>query len=229
MSTVQLPGVDKPTQTVILVDSAGNPASIGGSGTAAGEVQGNVASATGDSGKPVKVAGVYNSTPATASTGQRIDAQATANGSLRTLITGVTSSGANGLTNTVVQVVSDSSHTTRNNMAVSPWIFNGSTQDQMPGNTTGVFTVNKGTATLATGQVPVGTGSTQIVPARTGRSSVKITNLGVVDIFIGATGVAAGTGDLLLGVKGSSITLRTSAAVFGIAASTQSVSFIEEY
>jgi hypothetical protein len=53
----------------------------GGTGTAAQEVQGNVASGATDSGNPVKVGGVYNSTPPTLTNGQRGDLQLTAKGS----------------------------------------------------------------------------------------------------------------------------------------------------
>ena len=86
-----------------------------------------------------------------------------------------------------------------------------------------------GTGAMATAQVSVGTGSTLIVAARADRASVTITNLGTVDIYIGNTGVTAGTGTLLVGTKGAAITIPTTAAVYGIGASAQSVSFMENY
>ncbi len=83
--------------------------------------------------------------------------------------------------------------------------------------------------TIATGQVSVGTSSTLVVAARTGRTSVTITMLGGVDAYLGVTGVTTSTGTLLLGAKGASFTLNTSAAVYGVAASTVSVSYEEEF
>lgn len=51
---------------------------------------GNVASGASDSGNPVKVGAVYNSSPPTLTTGQRGDLQVDANGNLRVVGTGVT-------------------------------------------------------------------------------------------------------------------------------------------
>lgn len=86
-----------------------------------------------------------------------------------------------------------------------------------------------GSASIATSQVAVGTSATQIVAARSGRLAVTITMLGAGDIFVGPSGVAVGTGTLLLGTKGSSVTLPTQAAVFGIGAAGQSVSVLETF
>ncbi len=89
-----------------------------------------------------------------------------------------------------------------------------------------------GAANLATGQATVATtaGGTQIVAARAGRSSVTITNLGTTDVFVGNSGLTTATGQLLTGTKGASITINTSAAVFGIVGTgSQAVSFIESY
>jgi hypothetical protein len=60
-----------------------------------------------------------------------------------------------------------------------------------------VLTSTSGSANIATGQVTVGTTATQIVPARSGRISVKTTDLGTTDLFCGAAGVTTATGDLL--------------------------------
>lgn len=86
-----------------------------------------------------------------------------------------------------------------------------------------------GSASFATGQVAVTTSATQIVPARSGRLAVTIILNGAADVFLGVAGVTTATGVLLLGVKGSSITIPTQAAVFGISASTQPVSFVETF
>jgi len=84
---------------------------------------------------------------------------------------------------------------------------------------------------LATNQITVAATATVIVAARAaGRNSVTITNLGTVDVFIGGVGVTVANGHLLPGVKGASITLPFSGALFGIAASgTQAVSFVETF
>lgn len=86
-----------------------------------------------------------------------------------------------------------------------------------------------GAATFATNQIAVGTSATQIVAARAGRMAVTITMLGAGDLFLGVAGVTVANGTLLLGTKGSSVTIPTQAAVFGIGAVGQSVSFIETF
>jgi hypothetical protein len=94
-----------------------------------------------------------------------------------------------------------------------------------------------GAASLATGQVSVGTtvGGTLIAAARTGvpgtgRASVTIVNTTTTAIYLGNTGVTTTTGQLLPGVVGASITLNTTAAIYGIvAASTATVTFSETY
>jgi len=85
---------------------------------------------------------------------------------------------------------------------------------------------------IATGQVSVDTtsGGKQIVAERAGRGAVTLINHGTNDVFIGLSGVDATHGALLAGVKGQTLTLRTTAAIYGIVGSTsQTVSFIEEY
>lgn len=92
------------------------------------------------------------------------------------------------------------------------------------------YSRSAGSPTIATNQVTVAATATQIVPARTGRGAVTIVNSGATDIFLGVSGVSVTTGVLLSGVKGASMTIPTSAAVFGIAATgTQVVSFLETY
>lgn len=86
-----------------------------------------------------------------------------------------------------------------------------------------------GSASFATSQVAVGTSSTQIVAARSGRLAVTITMLGAGDLYLGVSGVTVANGTLLLGTKGSSVTLPTQAAVFGVGAAGQSVSVLETF
>jgi len=94
-----------------------------------------------------------------------------------------------------------------------------------------------GAGHVATGQVTIGNTATLISDVRGdptvssfGRRSIKITNLGAVDVFIGDASVTAVTGDLLPGARGAFVALPTTAAIFGIVASgTQAISFIEVY
>lgn len=67
-------------------------------GTVTAIVQGNVASLATDSGNPVKVGGVYNSSPPAPTTGQRVDLQTDANGALR-VNPGPLSQGTDSVTN----------------------------------------------------------------------------------------------------------------------------------
>jgi hypothetical protein len=93
-----------------------------------------------------------------------------------------------------------------------------------------------GAAALATNQVSIAAtaGGTQIVPQRlgapgVGRAAVTIINPpGGVTVYIGNTGVTTANGQIL--PSGWSLTLNTTAAVFGIVATgTQTVGFVETY
>lgn len=87
---------------------------------------------------------------------------------------------------------------------------------------------------MTTNQVTVGTGATLILAAVSSggpvnaRRVVTVTNLGTVDVYLGAAGVTTGTGDLLVGIKGASKTMYTNGAIYGIAGSSQAVSYSEE-
>lgn len=125
----------------------------------------------------------------------------------------------------------DNTATARVSLRTANTVFDGSSWNRMRGDTVGTYTVAKGTGSLATNQISVATtaGGTLIVAARAGRARVTITNLGTTDVFVGNTGLTAANGQILIGTKGASITLHTSAAVYGIAGTAQSVSFIEEF
>lgn len=93
-----------------------------------------------------------------------------------------------------------------------------------------------GGATLAVNQISVAATSTLIAAARTGnagtgRVSITVTNTGTTAVYIGpTTGVTTTTGTLLPGILGASLTLNTTSAVYGIAASgSQTVSYVETY
>lgn len=83
---------------------------------------------------------------------------------------------------------------------------------------------------VATAQVSVASTATLVAAARAGRGAVIVTNLGAVAVYLGAAGVTTTTGTLLPGVVGASVTIPTSAAVYGVdATGTQAVSVAEVY
>ena len=88
-----------------------------------------------------------------------------------------------------------------------------------------------GGTTIATGQVTVTDSATQIAAARSGRRGLVIVNHGTTDVYVGLSGVTTATGVLLKGTAGASISIPTSAAVYGIvaAAGSQGVSYLEVY
>lgn len=67
-----------------------------------------------------------------------------------------------------------------------------------------------------------------ICAANARRARLTVTNLTTNDVYLGAAGVTTSTGDLLVGVKGAKMVIYSIGAVYGVVASTGSVSFIEE-
>ena len=98
------------------------------------DVEGNVASAATDSGNPVKIGGVFNTSPPGVSTGQRVDAQSDANGNLRIRMTGSSTTGADGILNTNLTsslLSSEGSGGVANRPFLNaPYAFNGTTWDR---------------------------------------------------------------------------------------------------
>lgn len=141
-----------------ILDANGNPILYG---------TGNIASGGTDSGNPVKVAGVYNSTLPTFTTGQRGDLQVGSRGALLVQImspdtTTSPSSGTNSsdaLTASAVGLVGRS----------FGYNFNGSTWDRLRGDTNGVYTVSKPVTSggLTAGRVL--TGTTGVIKASAGQ------------------------------------------------------------
>lgn len=111
-------------------DAAGNLlTSGGGSGGTASQVQGNVASGAADVGNPVKVGGVFNTTPPTFTNGQRGDLQISANGSLRSELRMPGSTSAVGTVNGSGDTVANTS--VAGYIAGSfGWVYNGTTWDR---------------------------------------------------------------------------------------------------
>jgi hypothetical protein len=89
-------------------------------------------------------------------------------------------------------------------------------------------TVDRGSNTIATGQVQVNnTTAVQVVAARAGRRSVTLAPSTQFTYFVGASGITAATGFAVL--NGGAITLHTTSAVFVIAQSTGPMTFVETY
>jgi hypothetical protein len=85
---------------------------------------------------------------------------------------------------------------------------------------------------IATTQVSVDTtlGGKLLVAERAGRVKVTLVNHGTTDVFVGAAGLTTGTGALLKGAAGQTLTLDGAMPVYGIvAASTQTISVIETF
>lgn len=90
--------------------------------------------------------------------------------------------------------------------------------------------VGSNSASVAGSQATVGTSATSVVAARATRNTVTIVNGGTTDVFLGPSGVTTTTGILLTGTKGASITIPTTAQIFGIVgAGTQVVSVLETF
>jgi hypothetical protein len=120
-----------PSRTVLVDPITGIDYTVGGTGTSANQVQGNTGTATTDAGNPVKIGGLYTTTPPTLTTGQRGDALTDANGVLLSRWT--IGSGNAGLVSNVNGGMADGS----NNLVVTyrlitrGEIFNGGTWDRV--------------------------------------------------------------------------------------------------
>lgn len=89
--------------------------------------------------------------------------------------------------------------------------------------------ITRGGASLATGQVSIGTTSTLLVAARATRQAVTITVTAATACAFGNTGVTTTTGFPLQPIAGASVTLDTAAAIYGACASAATVGYIENY
>jgi hypothetical protein len=99
-------------------------------------------------------------------------------------------------------------------------------------STSPTVTQNQGSGSIATSQASAPTGtSAQIVAARAGRNAVTITNVtGAQQVYVGATGVTAATGQLIPATVGASLTIPTQAAIFAISlTAAQTVSILETF
>jgi hypothetical protein len=106
----------------------------------------------------------------------------------------------------------------------------GGTSGPLPAGTNTIGgVVPRGSATLATGQVSVGTTFTQVVAARANRATVTMSVGAANACAFGNTGVTATTGFPLQPVAGATLSLDTSAAIFAVCSATTTVSFVEQF
>ncbi len=173
------------SQYATITDGAGNLAGTGAVDASGNTiVVGNVAENATDSGNPVKVGAVYNSSLPTYTAGQRGNLQVNNKGELRSFLTVPTSAGADGVSNAAIgfmrQTASDS---TSVQMSVMPWVFNGTTWDRVRNNQ------DMGTQINA-----VGTTTSQ-----TGGDNVNYNSRGV-KVVLDMTNV--GTGSVTLNIQG---------------------------
>lgn len=176
-------------------------------------VTGGTPAATAAMGNPVPFGGDYNATLPVYTAGQRVMAQFSSRGLLYTgiygnagLQAGVSIPANNGATQAALYVNAQNT------------LYNGATWSFAPGDSTGAYVVAKGTATLTSGQVSVGTTATQIVAAQAGRGRLTVTVDAAVKCYIGPSGVTTATGYPLQATAGATHTMNSTAAVFMVCA-----------
>ncbi|WP_311271047.1 hypothetical protein [Sphingobium sp. WCS2017Hpa-17] len=215
-------------QGVVILNPDGSAATSGGTGTSASQVQGNAASGAADTGNPVKVGGVYNSTLSPLTDGQRGNLMQGSRGSLN--VTLMQADSVNPLANVGDNSDAQTTGSTARLLTVSRnYVWNGSTWDRAPGSTAGANVVSKGGASLNTGQVSVTTSSTLVAAARTGRNKITMSVGAANTCAFGNTGVTTTTGFPLAPTVGASLTLDTAAAIYAVCSATTTISFIEQY
>jgi hypothetical protein len=127
---------------------------------------------------------------------------------------------------------------TYSSVAVSPsgtTLLSTITQTTTAGTVLAEVVVQPGAGTLGYGQVTVlSTGAaTAIAPARTTRTSLLISVAGTTNanLYFGDSSVISTTGLLVLGIKGASFPLPTSAALYAVTdgSANNIVSYLETY
>lgn len=89
-------------------------------------------------------------------------------------------------------------------------------------------TIDRGSPSIATGQVAVTQGTAiQVVAARAGRRKVTLSPATNIPYIVGTTGVTATTGFAVL--SGGAITMDTAAAIFVIAGNNGTMTFMETF
>lgn len=212
------------TSTPGLTDAQLRATPVPVAGTAT--VTGNVATATADAGNPVKIGCVYNTSFPVLTAGQRGDCQANVTGAIN-VATVIQGTAADGVNNANYGVLTRRDSNAGVNLGVMPLVFNGTTWDRNPGNTAGSFVITKGSATLLTGQVSVGTTATLISAARTGRGRITVNVLAANSCAFGGSTVTLTTGYQLQPVAGASTPFESAAALYAVCSATTNISYWE--
>lgn len=201
------------------------PASDGG----AFPVQGDIAAATADAGRPVKIGGrAAMALPPVVGDGQRVNGWF---GSRGQIMPGAYSATFTDGAISIAQVGTTVSNTDQIvGLAQVPFFTDGTgTTFYGRGNASGQFVVSKGGAGIATAQVAVSTAATLVAAARAGRQAVTITSTSAVVFYVGVTGVTTATGHYVAAAAGASITIPTAAAVYAVGASALTVTVLETF
>jgi len=190
-------------------------------------VVGNVNSGAADSGAPVKVGAIYRNAGSGTALGNRTDLLADQYGNLRASVTGAVMSGSDAYSNASFVGLGYNNNTAQLAAPIlaGNLLFNGASWDRARGSTIGAFVVQKGGASMATGQVAVTTSATLVVPARAGRQRVTLTPTTSIAYCVGNSDVTAATGGFV--PAGASVTLETAAAVYVAGVAAVTISFIE--
>lgn len=149
------------------------------------DVEGNVASGVADTGNPVKVGGIYNSTAPSFANGQRTDLQADANGNVRIRSTGSSVTGADAVANTSISslILANEVSTSTSNRPLSTvtYSFNGSTWDRN-------FTCPNSAV------VNVTAGNTTEIVALTASQVIRVCSIALTISATGTSTIVYGTG-----------------------------------
>lgn len=121
---------------------------VTGTGTTSQDVQGSSASGAADAGNPVKTGCVFNTTPPTVTTGQRVDCQAVADGSGVMAAAGLLTTGTNLNGGVIVPYQVGGARTVSLPWAVSNYLLGSSSRDNQV-EITGAATTGIGDAAVA--------------------------------------------------------------------------------
>lgn len=107
-------------------------------------------------------------------------------------------------------------------------VLDGAVWRQAGGDNYGnAFVSARGALSINTGQAAVTTSASLVVAARPGRSKVTLTPTSATVFYVGGAGVTTGTG--LYVAAGGAVTIETMAAVYAVAATALTVSFLETF
>lgn len=144
----------------------------GVTGASADQTQGNIASGATDSGNPVKIGGVHNTTLPTLTNGQRGDVQMTTRGLVMAkAVFGATNGLADGVANTSGVTVTDGGHTLDGFLLTGSMQYDpaGGTWVRGRGDAVGAHVVNKGATSGGLLSARVVTGTTGVIKASAGQ------------------------------------------------------------